>query len=96
MVVVVFRLRRASLAHLMPIPIQIQCPSLPLTITQLQIRCSIKPREFGYVVDESNGDTRVSENGVINTMKVYHEVGGGYMVLEIRVDNWEKKEDRGE
>jgi hypothetical protein len=27
------------------------------------------------------------------------EVGGGYMVLEIRVDNWEKKEDvigRGE
>jgi hypothetical protein len=51
------------------------------------------------VVDESNGDTRVFKNGVINPMKVCHEVGSGYMVLGIRVDNREKKEDvigRGE
>jgi hypothetical protein len=47
------------------------------------------------VVDESNGNTIVFENGVINAMKVCPEVGGGYMVLEIRVDNWEKKEDHG-
>ena len=51
------------------------------------------------MVDESNGDTKVFENGAINSMKVCHEVGSVYMVLEIRVDNWEKKEDmigRGE
>jgi hypothetical protein len=53
------------------------------------------------MVDESNGDIKVFENGEMSSMGGCGEVGdaGGCVVLDIRVDDWGRKEDvigRGE